>query len=340
MRFRGKSIRRKIVALLMVPLVSLTALWGFATVLTGREADQLLDVGSVVEQVGHPVEDALEVIQKERRQTLVYLADRRASDALPDLRERRAATDAAVAKIKQNAEKKEVREDMRPDGRTRLSSLLEGLDGLAALRRSVEAGTVSRAQALEFYNRIVDPGFRFLTTLHALNDVGMERQGRALVGLVRAMEMLSREDALIASALTTGKVSADEIRKLSVFVANRELYYDINLEVLPAQERGIYEQYWRSPRDRGPARRRGTPHRRRTAEEGERRRGRRLAVGRHPRTRRTRARGRCRRRALPGPRRPGRVQRLRPRGHRRRPGLPRPAGLGDRLRAHRPRPRP
>ncbi|MEV6786136.1 nitrate- and nitrite sensing domain-containing protein [Streptomyces sp. NPDC051098] len=247
MRFRGKSIRRKIVALLMVPLVSLTALWGFATVLTGREADQLLDVGSVVEQVGHPVGDALEVIQKERRQTLVYLADRRASDALPTLRERRAATDAAVARIKENAEKKEVREDMRPDGRSRLNSLLEGLDGLAALRRSVEAGTVSRAQALEFYNRIVDPGFRFLTSLHALNDVGMERQGRALVGLVRAMEMLSREDALIASALTTGKVSADEIRKLSVFVANRELYYDINLEVLPAQERGIYEQYWRSP---------------------------------------------------------------------------------------------
>ncbi len=247
MRFRGKSIRRKIVALLMVPLVSLTALWGFATVLTGREANQLLEVSSVVEQIGYPVADTLDVVQKERRQTLVYLADRRSSDALPTLREQRRATDAAVAEIKENAARKDVRDDMRSDAERSLTSLVEGLDGLGALRRSVDTGTVSRPQALEFYNRIVDPGFSFLTTLHALNDVVLEREGRALVGLVRAMEMLSREDALIASALTTGKVSADEIRRLSDFVANRELYYEINLEVLPAKERGIYEEYWRSP---------------------------------------------------------------------------------------------
>ena len=51
MRFRGKSIRRKIVALLLVPLVSLTAIWGFATVLTGREAAELFNVSSIVEKV-------------------------------------------------------------------------------------------------------------------------------------------------------------------------------------------------------------------------------------------------------------------------------------------------
>ncbi|NUK62043.1 sensor histidine kinase, partial [Streptomyces lunaelactis] len=248
MRFRGKSIRRKIVALLLVPLVSLTALWGFATVLTGREANQLLEVSSVVEQVGYPVADTINVIQKERRQTLIYLADRRAADALPTLRERRQATDREVAKIKANLEKSGVRDDMRPDVSQKLSSLLEAVDGLGALRRSVETGTVSRSQALEFYNRVADPGFSFLLTLHGLNDVDMERQGRALVGLTRAMEMLSREDALIASSLATRKVTAEEIRELSDFVANRTLLYETNLEVLPAKEREIYEQYWSSPK--------------------------------------------------------------------------------------------
>ncbi|MYU48222.1 hypothetical protein GTV15_17905, partial [Streptomyces sp. SID7803] len=78
MRFRGKSIRRKIVALLVVPLVSLTALWGgFATYLTGREAGKLLSASTVVEKVGHPLEDTVRVIQNERRQTLVFLADPR-----------------------------------------------------------------------------------------------------------------------------------------------------------------------------------------------------------------------------------------------------------------------
>ncbi|MFF3403760.1 nitrate- and nitrite sensing domain-containing protein [Streptomyces sp. NPDC002659] len=247
MRFRGKSIRRKIVALLLVPLVSLTALWGFATVLTGREASELLDVTTVVKEVGHPVADALGDVQKERRQTLIYLADQRASDALPALRRQREATDKAIAKITANMNKAGVRDDMRSDTREELRSLVEGLDGLSALRRSVETGTISRKQALDFYNRIIDPGFSFLTTLHALSDVELERQGRALVGLVRATEMLSREDALIASALTTGQITAEEIRALSDSIANRKLYYETNLEVLPADEREIYEQYWRSP---------------------------------------------------------------------------------------------
>lgn len=248
MRFRGKSIRRKIVALLLVPLVSLTALWGFATVLTGREASQLLDVSSVVEQVGHPIEDTVHDIQKERRQTLIYLADRRASEALPELRRRRAATDEAVARIRANAEKSAIRDDMRPETSQKLTSLLDALDGLGALRRSVESGSVSRNQALEFYNRLVDPCYSFLLTLHALEDVEMERQGRALVGLVRAREMLSREDALIASSLTTRKITAEEIRELSDFVANRTLHYESNLEILPASDREIFEQYWRSPK--------------------------------------------------------------------------------------------
>lgn len=104
MRFRGKSIRRKIVALLLVPLVSLTALWAFATTLTGREANQLLDVAYIIDKVADPVEDTVRVVQRERRQTLIYLADPRNSDSLAELRRQRAATDRAVTKIKANAE--------------------------------------------------------------------------------------------------------------------------------------------------------------------------------------------------------------------------------------------
>ncbi|MEO3975109.1 nitrate- and nitrite sensing domain-containing protein [Streptomyces sp. CAU 1734] len=247
MRFRGKSIRRKIVALLLVPLLSLTALWGFATLLTGREARELLAVGTVVEEIGYPVTDALDVVQQERRQTLIYLADRRSSDALPVLREHRRATDRAILRIQRNAAKPEVREDMRSDAERRLSALVEGFDGLPALRRSVDAGTVTRAQALDYYNRIVNPGFSFLTTLHSIHDVGIERQGRGLVGLARAEELLSREDALVVSALTTGRVTGAETRRLADLVAQRELYYEIHLENLPAHDRDIYQRFWRSP---------------------------------------------------------------------------------------------
>jgi hypothetical protein len=54
MRFRGKSIRRKIVALLLVPLIALTSVWAFATVLTGRAASDLFRVADIVEEIGFP----------------------------------------------------------------------------------------------------------------------------------------------------------------------------------------------------------------------------------------------------------------------------------------------
>lgn len=247
MRFRGKSIRRKIVALLLVPLVSLTALWAFATTLTGREANQLLDVAYIIDKVADPVENTVRVVQRERRQTLIYLADPRNSDSLAELRRQRAATDRAVTKLKANAENPSVRDQMSGATSARLTSLTDALDGLGALRRSVEKSTVTRGQALDFYNRLVDPCHSFLSALHALEDVELDKQARALVGIDRAQEMLSREDALVVSALITRRTTSDEIRLISDLVANRTLLYETNLDVLPASEREIFEQYWGGP---------------------------------------------------------------------------------------------
>ncbi len=247
MRFRGKSIRRKIVALLLVPLVSLTSLWGFATVITGREAGHILDVAHTVEQVGHPVEDAVKVIRQERRQTLIYLADPRASDALAALRRERETTDEAVAKIRDRAQDPGVRDDMRPSASKRLTSLLKAFADIETLRRSVENSTVTRREALDRYNRLVDPCYSFLTALHVLEDVELDKQGRALVGVARAHEMLSREDALIASGLVAGRFDPPELREISALAANRKLLYDVNLELLPATEREAFADYWDSP---------------------------------------------------------------------------------------------
>ncbi|MFE5302019.1 nitrate- and nitrite sensing domain-containing protein [Streptomyces sp. NPDC056632] len=244
MRFRGKSIRRKIVALLLVPLVSLTGLWGFATVLTGREARQLLDVGYIVEKIGYPIEDTARVIQKERRQSLVYLADPRAAEALTTLRVQREATDRQIALIRRNAAEPGVRGDMNPVTAQRLSSLLDALDDLSSLRRSVENRSIGRVQALDFYNRLVDPCYGFLLSLHALENVEMDKQGRALVGITRARELLSREDALVVSALLAERVTAEEIRTIGDLAAGRKVYYEANLEILPGAERDRFEKYW------------------------------------------------------------------------------------------------
>ncbi|WP_105974161.1 nitrate- and nitrite sensing domain-containing protein [Streptomyces geranii] len=246
MRFRGKSIRRKIVALLLVPLVSLTAIWGFATVLTGREAAELFNVSSVVENVSYPTEDAVRVLQQERRQTLVYLADPRASDALAALRRSRTATDDVIGKIRENADSSDVRNSISDSDSERLSAVLEAFDGIDPLRRSVEEGTVSRSQALDLYNRLVDPCYTLLSNLHIIDNLEMDKQARALVNTARARELLSREDALLGSALVVGKLTRDESRDISDLVAQRTVMYDVSLPLLPLSDRARYDRFWKN----------------------------------------------------------------------------------------------
>ncbi|WP_069173175.1 nitrate- and nitrite sensing domain-containing protein [Streptomyces griseus] len=247
MRFRGKSIRRKIVALLLVPLLSLTGLWVFATYITGREAGALMGASAIVEKVGHPLEETVRAVQGERRQTLVFLADPRASDALPLLRRQRAATDRVVADVRRSARRDDIRDALSADAESRLDSILGEIDGLDALRDSVEKRTIDRTRALDFYNGLVDPCYRFLNGLHTRENVSMDKQVRALVGVSRAREMLSREDALITSGLVAGRLGAPELRAVSDLVANRGLLYEVNLELLPAAERTRMEQYWGGP---------------------------------------------------------------------------------------------
>ncbi|MET8680233.1 nitrate- and nitrite sensing domain-containing protein [Streptomyces sp. NPDC004647] len=247
MRFRGKSIRRKIVGLLLVPLVSLTSIWAFATVITGREAGQLLGVAQIVDTVGDPTEDAVQVLQQERRQTLVYLADPRRSDGLARLHRQERATDKVVERLRVNSAADGVRDDLPPGSGSQLTAVLDGLDGLDTLRGKVEEGTITRNGAFAAYNELIDPCYDFLSALHALQDVEMDKQARALVGLTRAREALSREDALLASAIAAGSLNQRDLRSFSDLVANRKLLYTTSLSDLPAEDCAVFEKYWDGP---------------------------------------------------------------------------------------------
>ncbi|WP_225836572.1 nitrate- and nitrite sensing domain-containing protein [Streptomyces sp. NK08204] len=243
MRFRGKSIRRKIVALLLVPLVSLTAVWGFATVLTGREVAQLFHVTGERQDIGYPTEDAIRVLQEERRQTLLYLADPRATDAVSTLNHTRTASDQAIAEVRKNAE---GQDGLDGNGRDRLTTVLDGFDGLDSLRRSVEEGTVTRAQAFDLYNRLIGSCYTLLSSLDQVDDVDLDKQARALVHVSAARDLLSREDALLGSALVVGTLTRNEIREIADLAAQRTALYAVGLAQLPTAERERYERFWKN----------------------------------------------------------------------------------------------
>ncbi|MGK3109459.1 nitrate- and nitrite sensing domain-containing protein [Streptomyces sp. WAC05858] len=246
MRFRGKSIRRKIVALLLVPLVSLTAIWAFATVITGREAIQLLDAADIIDKAGQPAEDAVHAVQKERRQTLILLADPRQSDALPVLHSLQRKTDQAINELRAAESDGDMHGKMNDDSEEQLDNILKAADGLDSLRRKVEDDGISSTQAYEYYNKLVDLCYTFRSSLHAVPDTDLDKQGRALVAMIRAREALSREDALYLSALTARKMTMADLQAMSDLIAERTLLYEINLPILPDSEQKVFADYRRT----------------------------------------------------------------------------------------------
>ncbi|EFG65590.1 nitrate- and nitrite sensing domain-containing protein [Streptomyces sp. SPB074] len=247
MRFRGKSIRRKIVALLLVPLLSLGVVWAYATVISGQEAYQVLGVSRLIDRAGQPVKEATRALQQERTRTLVYLADPRGSDVFAAMRRSYSATDEAVGKVRDAARDKGLRNRMNGTSRRELDALVDSFTDLTALRRSAEDNRLSRTSALRLYSDLVEPCFGFLTDLRSVKDVALDKRGRGVVGIDRARELLTQEDAVVSAALTGHRLGRDEIQKVSDLIAQRELLYDTNLALLPDEERKDFEAYWKKP---------------------------------------------------------------------------------------------
>src|SRR4051812_21532644 len=94
-----RSIRAKIVCLLMVPAVSLIALWAFATVTTARSVSELSQYKETNSTLLKPLDSLVTAVQSERSANVRRLAApsrERADEAADEERN----TDAAIAALR------------------------------------------------------------------------------------------------------------------------------------------------------------------------------------------------------------------------------------------------
>jgi signal transduction histidine kinase len=244
MRFRGTTIRRKIVALMLIPLVSLTAIWAFAATVTARAVWGRPDIQRVAENVGYPVGDAMSSLQQERRVAMVYIANTRDSQARIAYDKQEHATDGSIARLRTKISSSGIRSDLDSRARDRLDIFLTTVEGIASLRQRVDSERISRNDTYLAYNALLDPAFDLAAEVSPLSDGDLDSQRRAVIGVERAREQLSRQDALMAAAISTGHISAAELTSFEFSVANERNYYDTDLKTLDPDERAPYEAYW------------------------------------------------------------------------------------------------
>ena len=244
MRFRGTTIRRKIVALLLIPLVSLAAIWAFAATITSRAVFGRPDLQRIVNNVDYPTRDAVDALQQERKVALLYVANSRDSQARIAFDKQEQATDAAVAKLRTQIAASHITSELDSGSRTRLSAFLTTLRGMTSLRQRVDNQRITREDTYDAYNAMVDPAFDLFYGLNPIEEIRLDAQRRAVVSLVRAREEVSRQDALMAAAISTGRMSRTELTDFTFAVGQERGYYADNLKTLDAKDSAPYDTFW------------------------------------------------------------------------------------------------
>ncbi|MFF4746006.1 nitrate- and nitrite sensing domain-containing protein [Streptomyces sp. NPDC001268] len=239
---RPRTVRAKIISLLMVPVVSLLALWGFATVTTAQDVARLRQLQDVEDRVRGPVADAVGALQAERRAALRQIAAPDAQRAA-DLRQQSKATDAALAELSLDASHTVADGgDLPSDVAGRLAAFVAQGRSLAALRVSVLDRRTDWDRAYDTYTAAIGSGFGVAGALAGVQDSGRGSDARVLLEFARAGEMLAREDALLTAARANKSFGADRLRRFTGAVEARRALTESAVADLRPRERAAWRE--------------------------------------------------------------------------------------------------
>ncbi|MFG2874212.1 nitrate- and nitrite sensing domain-containing protein [Streptomyces sp. NPDC048337] len=243
LRLRPATVRAKIVSLLMVPVVSLLALWGFATVSTAQDMARLSRVQRVDTEIRTPVAAALAELQAERRAAVRLLADP-AADPGAALDQQARRTDAAVRRLRLG-DRNTVADsgDYPSDLVVRLGAFVADAEALGAARKDITGRRATPEAAYEIYTRVVDSALAVGGALTGGADAEPVPDSRVLLEFARAAELLSREDALLAAP---GQRTAETLRQLTGTIESRRALTAAAALDLPAAQQAAWESVAKS----------------------------------------------------------------------------------------------
>ncbi|WP_309059206.1 nitrate- and nitrite sensing domain-containing protein [Streptomyces sp.] len=216
-RRRLGSIRLSLVLLALVPSVTLAAMWGVTTIQMFSEGLRLRSQTELSRSTGAMGTEAALALQRERRLTAAWLAEPRGSRSA--LEAQREKTDRAVAKLVGQADAIAGAPARVSD---RLYSVLGSVGSLEYYRDQVDdPGDITAEQALDQYASIIDDQIHAFQELSQVDDGDLTSQAGPLVALEQAAELVSREDARLTLAWSSGSLDAQGWNEFAELVHTR-----------------------------------------------------------------------------------------------------------------------
>ncbi|SNX56646.1 signal transduction histidine kinase [Streptomyces sp. TLI_55] len=246
-RIRPRTVRAKIVCLLMVPVVSLLALWAYATVTTAQDVSRLRQLQRVDSEIRTPVAAAVAALQTERAAAVRYATDPAAGRA-GDLKALADRTDQAVAKLRLGEDNTVADSEELPAGvAQRLETFVSGAEALSSLRTAVLDRRAGWDETYGRYTRTISTAFSVGGALTGIQDAELGSDARVLLEFSRAGEALAQEDVVLSSARLAGRLDGTRLRLFTGAVDTRRALTEAAVADLRGSERGA----WRDLADSG-----------------------------------------------------------------------------------------
>ncbi|WP_055615671.1 sensor histidine kinase [Streptomyces phaeochromogenes] len=209
-RLRPRSVRAKIVSLLMLPIVSLMALWGFAAVTTASSIGATERAKEVNAELLVPVDAFVTAVQAERTAALRYAAAPGKGDPA-ELRAAGRTSDAAAKKLLDGANASSadagLLDSVLPGRIDRLETDAEGLAGL----RAEASGDGAKVTDLHTaYSTMIEHAFAVSGALTGEERTSSASEARVVLELARAREALAQEQAILAAGRAAGTLTKDQ----------------------------------------------------------------------------------------------------------------------------------
>ncbi|GAB2870882.1 nitrate- and nitrite sensing domain-containing protein [Actinoallomurus bryophytorum] len=241
-----RSVRFKIILLLIVPLVSLSTLWAFAASITLGDGLNLRHVNAIQDHLGYPSGALGSALEQERRLSLVFLGSKADGDRAA-MESGRLVTDRQAEQFRRLAVDQSTQKVISPQAREWTKEILQYLDNLPARRKAVDAAGVTRSQTFTRYTTIITTVNQLQASLATLSDPEVTKDAGTQVDLARAREVLSQEDALLSGALAAGRLNfAEHVQFTKLVGTQRSLYADLLPDLRP-DDRTFYQRIISTP---------------------------------------------------------------------------------------------
>ncbi|MEU8860826.1 sensor histidine kinase [Streptomyces umbrinus] len=209
-RLRPRSVRAKIVSLLMLPIVSLMALWGFAAVTTAASIGATERAKEVNAELLVPVDGFVTAVQAERTAALRYAATPGKGDPA-ELRAAGRTSDAAAKKLLAGANASSADAGLLDSALPgRIDRLETDAEGLAALRAEASGDGTKTTDLHTAYSTTIEHAFAVSGALTGEERTSSASEARVVLELARAREALAQEQAILAAGRAAGTLTKDQ----------------------------------------------------------------------------------------------------------------------------------